>query len=267
MSLTAGVRRALRSPQREPSPPEPRVVPMADCDRLPPIRGRQAVRYQGETYLLDRHAIADSSPTERLTDGKLYVADTLVESGELIYWGTSRPRPSTPSKVQPRKPRPPRRIDAVAALPLFAARAEQWHVLPTRPERGVEPLSFGAREALTDPALRSSAIAARMIDEGPPPIVGHTAGEPPARGVASLLDRLRRAGVTASLSPKGSVVFQSSRGACAPALRPQLKAVAPLLRAHLAGQPLTCDFCGEQAVTLLEGGDAAACARHADEEL
>jgi hypothetical protein len=61
-------------------------------------------------------------------------------------------------------------------------------------------------------------------------------------------------------------VAVTETGAMPPELRASIEAAAPLIEAHLAGSPLQCEWCNQQAVTLLYPGHAASCAAHAMQE-
>jgi hypothetical protein len=248
------------------------VVALADVEqRLGTIRGRQWIKHRGIEYSLERHAISDEG-ADRLLDGQFYVADSL-ETGELVYHrAKAHPagsysaggRPASPVKM--RRSRPPRRVDALSAIPLFAARPESWSSAVMRPERDPVPLSSDSAFALQDPAASTPSLV-RMFDDRPNVVTSRAAAEPEARGATAILDRLRRAGVTVHLTPDSQhVEFHAERGACPPELLPALDRVAPLLVAQLNGLPLRCAYCPEPAATVLAGG-APCCATHADEDL
>jgi hypothetical protein len=58
----------------------------------------------------------------------------------------------------------------------------------------------------------------------------------------------------------------SEKGAVNDHVRRAIGSVAPLVHGHLTGNPLTCSWCGEPAVSLLLLGPPV-CAAHAAEDL
>lgn len=86
------------------------------------------------------------------------------------------------------------------------------------------------------------------------------------QGVAAILAVLQERGITLHLSPAGTMYALGAR-ITTPA-RSLIEQAAPLLHAHLRGQPLRCEFQhpeqAPEAVTLLVGG-AAVCDQHLSE--
>ena len=80
-------------------------------------------------------------------------------------------------------------------------------------------------------------------------------GRQAAWGAEAVLARLRGLGVTVELTPdKAHIVALVPGGRIVPELAAAIEAWAPLLRAHLAKEPLACAFCGAPAVAPLIGG-------------
>ena len=256
------------SAQREPSPPPPTIIPAERVTRLGELRGKVWIEYRGIEYALDPRPLRDADPLVRLSDAQTYIADEA--SGELLYRHAS-PRPAgsfaaggrLPVPAKARKSKPPRRIDALDAVPLLARRPESWVSLPLRGEDRAPALDELAAVRLSD---MPEGIARRLA-EPPPAITGHTPARPPARGGAAIIERLGKVGIAAALTPdREHVTYSAPAGGCPAPLLPVLDLVAPLVRAYLTGEPLLCAFCGSDAETILAGG-APCCAEHASEQL
>jgi len=264
VSLSQAVRKAFAAPQREAGPLPPQIIALADVERLGRLRNREWVKYRGTEYAVDwRHAIRDDSKSERLLDGQTYVSGSDSDTGDLVYWRMKAGSFAALPAAKARRTKPSRRVDALSAIPLFAARSERMTSVEVRPERDPVALSSDAALTLQDPAVASPAMA-RLFDDRGASVSRFTPAEPAASGVDAILARLSKAGVRVELTPdRAHLAVVTEGGAMSAELREAIATVAPLLVAQLAGTPLTCAWCPSEAVTLLLGG-APACSTHAE---
>jgi hypothetical protein len=177
---------------------------------------------------------------------RVIVRARLVESGtyaKLAKRLEVRRKPKAAPKARP--------VDALAALPFLAGRPEEFRLIGTR----------GPREDADGQLFDSLSRTA------PAPRV--TPAVPPAVGAQAILERVAKAGVSLQLVG-GRLVATSQAGALSDPVREVLRRSAPLLRAHLAGQPLRCAFdhrdVPPEAVSLAEPDDVPACEKHAGGE-
>ncbi|HEY5519137.1 MAG TPA: hypothetical protein VIK08_00620 [Candidatus Limnocylindrales bacterium] len=266
MSIAQSVRKAFA--QREAGPPPPTIIPLADVERLGRLRNREFVKYRGTEYAVDwRHAIRDDSPTVRLADSAVYISGPDPDTGDLVYWRAKADSFAALPAAKARRTRPSRRVDAISAIPLFAARSERMTSVEVRPERDLVVLSSDSVLTLQDPAATEGPAMAALFDDRGASIARFTPAEPAASGVDAILARLSKAGARVELTPdRAHLAVVTEGGAMSTELREAIATVAPLLVAHLAGASLTCAWCPAVAVTLLLGGSPA-CAAHAGEEV
>lgn len=82
-----------------------------------------------------------------------------------------------------------------------------------------------------------------------------------AETIPQMLDRFRRKRIELALAPDGRLVARSPRGRLGDPEREALRRTAPLLKAYIAGTPLRCAWCTDEAVTLLEPESVPSCSR------
>ena len=156
---------------------------------------------------------------------------------------------------------PARLLDAVSTHPLMARRADG--VLPIADARPADLLD-AALWAAPDEASADLLVSLRSKRPTAIPIPGREA----RRGVEDILAVLRSKGVELALTPTGTMYAKGER--MLNSVRDLIERTAPLLHAHLLGQPMRCELAHKgqapEAVTLLVGG-AAACEQHLTGEL
>ena len=246
---------------REPTLPPPTFL--RDVHRLGVLRGRTWVRSGASEFVLDPVGIPDRDPVRRLAEGAVYVADE--SAAETIYFrAVARPlgtfanggRLPTVAKA-PRKSRPPRRIDALGSVPLFAGREERWTELPLRGEDRAQPLDELTAAHLADMPVR----LVRRLVEPRPAITGHHPARPAARGKPAIRARLARIGIEVRDLPDGRLDVLTPGGARLDAAgRAALDAALPVLAAE------SCALCTAEPWTICVGG-LVVCERHATEDV
>lgn len=158
-----------------------------------------------------------------------------------------------PPPRRPKAPKPARLVDAITS-PLVAAKPER--VIMPSPGRTAPP-AMVMKGPITALVPRLAAAGAPMIQPAQGPI----------RGPASIVDVLARRNVHLALSAdKQCIVVSASGGNLDLDSRQLIEQAAPLLVAHLKGDPLQCNARPHPgkggpppAVTLLVGG-CPACA-------
>jgi hypothetical protein len=203
----------------------------------------------GEYQLLPKRPIYDRGGT-RLAAGELHV-ETWIEdrnprTGEVTKhraWRPTRRHPSgtyanggrpLPIAQPPRRTKPLARIDLLARIPLFAARAP--YLLAVGQDR--------------DPGLA----------DRPDPLVTRP-GKPQARGWREAVKRLEKAGYTVVAVPDGRVTLASEGGHGVPELLDAFAEVADWIAAGMSGKPWSCAWCETEASRLL-AGRVPACEEH-----
>lgn len=219
------------------------------------------VRYDGR-------AIPDRGPL-MLSGGETYLEGELESTDErtgqvqrvLAWWPCRRwpagsfanggKLPRTP--VPDRKQKPLAAVDGLAILGALAPRQPEIVRVGKEREEPVMALPYG---------VEPIAVARPRG-----PNAQYREGRGPVRGVASILKVLRRAGVDFVLSTDGRYAIpRTPGGGLDPGLRQVVDRAAPLVAAHLRGEPLSCVMPGHEdaapeAVTIAEGG-APVCGEH-----
>jgi hypothetical protein len=261
----------------------PPIVPEAKIEKvLGVIAERVYILHRGVEYAVDmsasepgtfayiegeirisRKRFADDNG-RRLEIGSAMHRGVPVVSGSHAAQLAKQAEQTARREVKP-KPRP---LDALATHPFLARRAD-----------GILPIADAAlvrSDNLLDAALarapdkESAALlsAQGLAHRAASPTAIMLPGREPRQGVAAILDVLQERGITLHLSPAGTMYALGTR-ITTPA-RSLIEQAAPLLHAHLRGQPLRCEFGhpeqAPEAVTLLVGG-AAACEQHLSGEI
>lgn len=233
---------------RGPTPQWPRMLYSQDVELLGELEaGRPWFRIPGEDAEYEvRHwtPIPDAGPV-RLTDGETYLA--VWPSGDALAWAPTQRHPAgafarggkaAPVAPAKRKLKALRRIDALAALPLFARR------------RGL---------------VLAAGVGGGDLRLGRADPVVERRGTPQARGWRECVERLNELGLTVVPVPGGRVTLASPGGGGGiPELLAAFAEVADWIAAGMAGKPWPCAWCKAEATTLL-AGRVPACEEHGNQ--
>lgn len=149
--------------------------------------------------------------------------------------------------------RAPRFVDALRSQPILAAlKPAFWAAgFPTRLDDALSQIGSFLRTGKSD-----------VYDLHRPTtleVTGETRARPAILGAESIIAAFAKVGIEFVLAPTGGLVARTQGGTLPPEAVPQIAAVAPLVRAHLAGTPLSCAWCGASAVTLLSPDAVPSC--------
>ena len=240
---------------------EPEVVAAAAVEILGAVRGKQFGR------------LADGREVQVQAQRQPWEAGNGLQPNQLLVQRVERVKRRDRPFPQERVVRFVARIvepgsyqAAVERERAAAAERERRNKPVRRRADALGHLSLLARKQPNPGVLRSTGVLA------PYTAIGSTDTTQQVQGAAAILAVLAGKGVTLQLDPGGHyLVPTSKRGALSGEAREVLREAEPLLRAHLAGEPLRCALdhgrtAAPEAVTLLEGG-APCCAEHLGEEL
>lgn len=181
---------------------------------------------------------------------------------------TGRPPAATSPARRSPKPKPTRPVDALGRIAALAKAEEKYLALPTGGAIG--PVVAEPSETMA-PGTAPVTHRPDTVTRRDHALVAY-GGREQVRGVPALLAWLAKVGVTVELVD-GHLIASAPAGAVVDPVRDALALAAPLLRAHLAGKPLTCGMPGHPkgkaplAATVAWPDPLPLCAEHATGEL
>jgi hypothetical protein len=247
------------------------VVPEAKVKWLGSVGGMDYAEHAGHEYAVDPHATPDIGAYSK-QPGELLIGKRvteLIDGSRFEHNNHHRALPvgsgtyaalvaKDAARMARREAKPePHPLDALGTHALLTRRADS--IVPVADTSRTDRLEDAALSYAPDEAPADLLVSLRS--KAPSAI--HLPGRERRQGVAAILDLLRAKGVSLALTDAGTMYALGTR--LTSDVRSLIELAAPLLHAHLRGQPLTCELKHKEqapeAVSLLVGG-AAACAQH-----
>lgn len=249
---------------------QPDAINIAKVTMLGSVKGQVFIEHAGREWTL--RGAAESPLDLSLAEGDLVISkpryvtdgDRQLQMGSTyaiaspVETGTFE-RLSAPKGTSSKAMRP---VDALSVL------APLKRVEPTIVQLGV-PRDRDLVRAVGEPDENIQ----RVHDLQPVPHAATTRARAAAVGVEAIIQRLSEAGVTLRVTKTHRLVVKAQGGRLVQTWRDVIDAAAPLLLAHLSGEPELCDLehkgTPPPAVTVGAGGvhGAFLCAQHASGEL
>lgn len=245
-------------PKPAPKPIDRRRLRWSDVQLLGLVDGSEYVRFNGSEYVVDAQPIAAGTKETAapLVDGEI----RLQQPAERVDFGTTttynltrrawRVSPAAFAAAQTREarrhrssPKPHRPVDLIGRLPALSGTAPHVFTIAV-PER--------------EPVI--GATSARVPG-------GFVEARPPITGVAAIVQRLERSGVSLSLTPSGRLLVIAPNGRITDDLLAVVTRCERLIVSSLTGVDVLCELPHDgtrpPADTML-AVDTPACRAHAD---